>query len=181
MNIFYLNDDPKICAQEHIDKHVVKMITEHVQLLCTAYRQKRGQLINVSNNGKKQKRWVLPNHLEHILFKDVKQGAKLIDWILQAKENYLWLLEMTKYLNDEYKYRYQHKENHQSFNVLLQLPTFDDTFFSSIPRTPAISYMSEEYRICNDTLLNYQHYYRTAKKDFASWKKREIPTWFLIF
>jgi hypothetical protein len=32
MNIFYLDEDPKICAQYHCDKHVVKMIIEYAQL-----------------------------------------------------------------------------------------------------------------------------------------------------
>jgi len=26
MNIFYLDEDPKLCAQYHCDKHCVKMI-----------------------------------------------------------------------------------------------------------------------------------------------------------
>ena len=38
MNIFYLNRDTKICAQEHCDKHVVKMIVEYAQLMSTAHR-----------------------------------------------------------------------------------------------------------------------------------------------
>ena len=38
MNIFYLDKDPKTCAQYHCDKHVVKMILEYAQLLSTAHR-----------------------------------------------------------------------------------------------------------------------------------------------
>ena len=38
MNIFYLHNDPKICAEQHCDKHVVKMILEYAQLLSTAHR-----------------------------------------------------------------------------------------------------------------------------------------------
>ena len=38
MNIFFLNTDPKVCAQEHLDKHVVKMIVEYAQLMSTAHR-----------------------------------------------------------------------------------------------------------------------------------------------
>ena len=37
MNIFFLHFDPKTCAQMHVDKHVVKMILESVQLLCSAH------------------------------------------------------------------------------------------------------------------------------------------------
>jgi len=38
MNIFYLHSNPKICAEMHCDKHVVKMILEYGQLLSTAHR-----------------------------------------------------------------------------------------------------------------------------------------------
>ena len=38
MNIFYLDKNPKIAAQMQCDKHVVKMILESAQMLCTAHR-----------------------------------------------------------------------------------------------------------------------------------------------
>ena len=38
MNIFYLDKDPKRCAEMHCDKHVVKMSLEYAQLLSTAHR-----------------------------------------------------------------------------------------------------------------------------------------------
>ena len=38
MNIFYLHNNPKVCAEQHVDKHVVKMIVEYAQLLSTAHR-----------------------------------------------------------------------------------------------------------------------------------------------
>ena len=44
MNIFYLDDDPIQCAKWHVDKHIVKMITEYCQLLSTAHRVLDGQM-----------------------------------------------------------------------------------------------------------------------------------------
>lgn len=38
MNIFYLDENPEICARFHNDKHNVKMIVESAQLLSTAIR-----------------------------------------------------------------------------------------------------------------------------------------------
>ena len=38
MNIFALSDDPFQAAKWHNDKHLVKMITETAQMLCTAHR-----------------------------------------------------------------------------------------------------------------------------------------------
>ena len=38
MNIFFLDDDPKLSAQMQCDKHVVKMILETAQMLSTSAR-----------------------------------------------------------------------------------------------------------------------------------------------
>ena len=38
MNIFYVDKDPKVAAQMMCDKHVVKMILEYAQILCTTHR-----------------------------------------------------------------------------------------------------------------------------------------------
>ena len=38
MNIFYLHEDPKICAEMHLDKHCTKMLVEYAQLMSTAHR-----------------------------------------------------------------------------------------------------------------------------------------------
>ena len=44
MNIFVLNKDPVLAAQEQCDKHVVKMIVESAQMLSTAHRMLDGQV-----------------------------------------------------------------------------------------------------------------------------------------
>ena len=36
MNIFYVDKDPKIAAKMMCDKHIIKMILESAQMLCTA-------------------------------------------------------------------------------------------------------------------------------------------------
>ena len=38
MNIFYLDEDYKVAAAYHFDKHVVGMIKETAPMLCTAHR-----------------------------------------------------------------------------------------------------------------------------------------------
>ena len=43
MNIFYLNNDPKVCAQMHNDSHCSKMIIEYAQLMSTAHRYLDGE------------------------------------------------------------------------------------------------------------------------------------------
>ena len=42
MNIFYLDRDPVVAAQMMVDKHVIKMILESAQMLCSAKRKLDG-------------------------------------------------------------------------------------------------------------------------------------------
>ena len=37
MNIFILDEDIDKCAEAHVDRHVIKMILESAQMLCTAH------------------------------------------------------------------------------------------------------------------------------------------------
>ena len=37
MNIFFLSLNPYLCAIYHCDRHVVKMILEYAQILCTVH------------------------------------------------------------------------------------------------------------------------------------------------
>ena len=62
MNIFYLHNDPKVCAELHVDKHVVKMIVEYAQLLSTAKRMTDGIKYEAkSKTGRKVQRYRLEN------------------------------------------------------------------------------------------------------------------------
>ena len=69
MNIFYVHETPSICAQQHVDKHVVKMILEYAQLLSTAHRVLDGvESIGLSKTGRKAKRYVLSDQRDSILY-----------------------------------------------------------------------------------------------------------------
>jgi hypothetical protein len=62
MNIFYLHNDPKQCAEWHVDKHVSKMLVEYAQLMSTAHRVLDGEEYTAySKNNRKVKRWRLSN------------------------------------------------------------------------------------------------------------------------
>ena len=54
MNIFILNDDPVIAAQEQCDKHIPKMVVESAQMLSTTHRMIDGIETKVpSKSGKR--------------------------------------------------------------------------------------------------------------------------------
>ena len=88
MNIFYLNHDPKICAQMHNDSHCSKMIIEYAQLMSTAHRYLDGeQYYGKTANGRKIARWKLNSDLEHILYKasHIKHPSGIYGFVSQSQ------------------------------------------------------------------------------------------------
>ena len=58
MNIFVLDEDPRVSAEMVCDKHVVKMIIESAQMLSTVHRYVDGdEFISYTKAGRKIKRW----------------------------------------------------------------------------------------------------------------------------
>jgi hypothetical protein len=156
MNIFFLDTDVKKCAEYHVDKHVVKMILETAQLLCSVQHL----------NGNVSK--------EEIPYKMTHKNHPCAIWARETLPNYLYLCELGLALGDEYTFRYGKK--HKSIEVikwcLVNRPNIPDTEFT----TPPLA-MPDEYKV-DDFVESYRKYYRGAKSDLASWKLREIPKWF---
>ncbi len=95
MNIFYLHPDPKTCAQMHNDKHVVKMILETAQMLCTAHR------------------YLSPEEYceKYSLFKTAFQYHPSTKWCMATSDNYIWLSNLFEWLHIEYYHRYGSRHN----------------------------------------------------------------------
>mgnify|MGYP001825078254 FL=1 len=84
MNIFILDKDIEKCAQYHCDQHVVKMILESVQMLCTALNKKGFSTPYKST------------HMNH----------PCVLWVEESFDNYSWLKNLSLALNSEYRFRY---------------------------------------------------------------------------
>ena len=57
MNIFYVDKNPETAAKMMCDKHIIKMILESAQMLCTAKRVLDGkEYFDTTKNGRKIKR-----------------------------------------------------------------------------------------------------------------------------
>ena len=71
MNLFILNVDPIVAAQDQCDKHVVKMIVESAQMLSTVHRMLDGtETEKRSVSGKTMtKYYELSDDREDILYK----------------------------------------------------------------------------------------------------------------
>ena len=177
MNIFYLHNDPKTCAELHNDKHVVKMILEYAQLLSTAHRVLDGtQSVVVSKTNRKQTRYVLSDEREYALYRSTHANHPSAIWVRQSYENYEWLYQLFVVVLKEYTYRYGRiHATARLTDALYTPPTHIPKDVGFTEPTPA---MPEEYKVKNNSLQSYINYYVGAKKHLANWKKRTIPSWY---
>ena len=176
MNIFYLHDDPRVCAEQQVDKHVVKMILEYAQLLSTAHRVLDGELyIAKTKTGRKAKRYRLKDDsLERQLYKATHINHKSAVWCRETDSNYKWLYDLWISTMDEYTYRYGRR--HESEKLRVALSKLPKNIMRG-PFTPPPPAMPDEYKVEGDSLESYHNYYRGDKKRMHSWKKRKAPDW----
>lgn len=154
MNIFLLSWDVKKCAEYHCDKHVVKMILESAQLLCSPH-------------------WVLGGEAPYKL---AHKNHPCSIWVRNSLSNYKYLCSLGLALCDEYTYRYG--KRHKSQDIIEwcmgNLPNIEDKGVTA----PALA-MPDQYKE-KDPINSYRNYYIGDKSSFAHWKNRKIPEWFLF-
>ena len=173
MNIFYLDMDPKKCAEMHVDKHCVKMILEYAQLLSTAHRVLGGVLLTgISDSGRKTTSWILPDADNDILYKATHINHPSAIWARQSDLNYMWLYAMFRALLSEYTYRYG--KHHACERLIPSLENLPRNFIMGnfTEPTPA---MPPEYIVAGDSVQSYKNYYNGAKQALHHWKNRPIP------
>jgi hypothetical protein len=151
MNIFYVDRDPVIAAQQLVDKHVVKMPLETAQLLCSAFPQ-----------GEAPYRRTHYNHPSAV-------------WTRRSRANYEWVIKHGLALCEEYTKRYgkQHKSN---IVILWCRDNIDklewgEDFFTDPPEC-----MPDECKTGTVT-ESYRQYYRKYKSYIYRWTKSDKPEW----
>jgi len=177
VNIFYLSNNPTECAQQHVDKHVVKMILEYGQLMSTAHRVLDGQPYYAKTaNNRNIQRWLLPDSREEVMWKASHMNHPSGIWVRQSADHYMWLYSLWLEMLSEYTHRYGKKHATERMkSVFGTLPNnIPNKGWLSDP-TPA---MPVEYKV-TDTIQSYRNYYLGDKKSFATWKNRNAPTWFI--
>jgi len=173
MNIFYLHENPKICAQYHVDKHCVKMIVETCQLLSTAHRVLDGhEMIGHTKTGRKAKRWTLPDSRERILYHATHVNHPSAIWARASKANYVWLHNLLLELLREYTYRYE--KTHKCTEITEALKTVPHNI-PDLPFTEPTPAMPDQYKVMGNAIQSYHNYYNGEKIRMFSWKKRDIP------
>ena len=152
MNIFYLHKDPQKAAEYQYDKHVVKMILESAQMLCTAHHH--------YDNG------------DNVPYKKAHYNHPSTVWARANKPQYYWLYNHMIALGEEYTKRYGkvHLTITKCKEALLLYPHgMPDGFFTSPPQC-----MPDEYKT-DDSVDAYWNYYIGEKHSVAN-KNETIKT-----
>jgi hypothetical protein len=154
MNIFVLDRDIEKCARYHADQHVIKMILESAQILCTVVNRGGG---------------VSPYPSTH-------RNHPCTLWAGYSLSNWLWLSRLSLALNREYRYRFQAPLDHKSALVVRKLnpPGIEDLGLTEFAQV-----MPDPYRVPGDPVQAYRRFYIGEKAGFARWTRRKPPPWFL--
>jgi len=175
VNIFYLHEDPRQCAQWMVDKHVVKMILETAQLLSTAHRLLDGTESIDTSSGRKKRVYTLHDERDTIFYSATHINHPSAVWARSSVENYNWLVDHLFALSDEYTYRYgKYHMTMDKMGLMIQSPPLN---LKEWDWTPMPSCMDEQYKIGDDPIANYRNYYKYGKASMHSWKKRSAPEW----
>ena len=183
MNIFFLDKNPRIAAEYHCDKHVVKMILESAQLLSAAHRLLDGSLVegkkyvegSLPARWRKTKKWELSDAREKILYGASHVNHPSCIWARSNVDHYRYLYDLFVFLIDEYKYRYNGK-SHKCEALLAPLLNAPNNINYDATWEDPPQAMPEDCKN-KDAVQAYRNYYIIHKKRFAKWTRRDTPNW----
>lgn len=160
MNIFYLHKEPYAAAALQTNKHVVKMILESAQLLCTAHRVLDGEHYIDASSGRRLQRWRHSKY-ETELYQATHFNHPCAVWVRKSSGNYYWLYAHFVELSQEYKRRYgKVHASYMKLKDILSLPP------ANIPlgdfTEPAMA-MPDQYIRRGDPIGSYRAYYEAEK------------------
>lgn len=161
MNIFVLDIDPKLAARYHCQKHLVKMILEHCQLLSTAvhfYGERTGKQYDG-------------------IYKSTHKNHPSAIWARESRENYEWLIECTAELFE--RYSAWRGKIHKSQEIFQRL-CFYSNIIPSRGLTPFPQAMPDHCKVPGDAVAAYRKYYVMEKERMCEWKDGPVPEWYKL-
>jgi hypothetical protein len=150
LNIFVLDQNPKIAATMMCDKHVVKMIVETAQMLCTVAR-------SLGHDGQ---------------YKSTHSRHPCTLWAGESSDNFSWLVNHGMALCQEYTRRYGKLHKTQT---IIEWARDNNVGPQNVGATPFRLAMPDQYRQ-RDPVKSYRDYYIGEKARFAKWKLG-APKW----
>ena len=158
MNIFLLHWNPRVAAQYHCDKHVIKMILETAQLLYSVH-------------------WMLNSPLPANAYKLSHKNHPCAIWARQTLTNYLWLCSLGWWLCKEYQYRYGETKVHKTESHIVWLLENHPVNIPFLAMTPPAQAMPDAYKQ-EDPIQAYRTYYLESKlkeRGIVTYTKRPKP------
>ena len=183
MNIFVLSDLPQEAAEYHCNKHVLKLLLESAQMLCTAHwishLHQGGKAVSDFKRTRDAQAWLFNNvpvtdqppwKMSHI-------NHPCSVWTRESTDNYRWHSQLGLALCDEYTRRYG--KVHKSTGVHQWLSNNEPRLLSS-NRTPHPQCVPDDCKTHpGDPVTAYQQYYNRYKNRFAVWEPRaRTPHWY---
>ena len=164
MNIFVLDENPKVAAISHCDKHCVKMVVELYQQLGSALRRHgaKDHQMPLTQSGKPL-RGGYANH-------------PCTRWCGESLANFEWAAEHAIALSGEYRFRYG--KTHSCEAGIIQMANMNNLIPSG-DITPFAQAMPDHYR-SQDPVEAYRRYYWYEKRTTIDcrWQKgRGEPVW----
>ena len=171
MNIFVLDKDATKAAYYMCDKHIVKMPTETMQMICT-------NLDYLGYQGWLPMKSVMLNHPCTI-------------WMRQSYGNWLWCIEHLEAMLYNYTHTYDktHKVEEYWDKMVDDVNSFIEEeykikqsswYYWEETLTPFVKAVPDKYKN-DDAVKAYRDYYLGDKWEFATWKMRRIPDWWPDF
>jgi len=155
MNIFMLHECPEASVKPFYNKHVVKMILETAQLLCTAH--------HVYGNG------------ENVPYKQTHLNHPSTIWARENTANYNWLFCHFIALCTEYTKRYgkTHLTYTKCADALYDAPK-GMKHSDEISEMPAC--MPDQYKVKGDSVRSYRNYYLGEKYLVANKNEKALTS-----
>jgi hypothetical protein len=180
MNLFVLDNNPVIAAQQQCDKHVPKMIVESAQMLSTVHRMLDGTMERrPSKSGKVQVQyWKLEDEREDILYKACHFNHPCTIWTRESMHNYRWHYLHFTALCDEYTYRYGKKH---LTDIKLRGPLQKTPNNIPVKKMTQFKLAMKSNPECmmECPIESYRAFYQTKQHRFNMvWTKRKVPEWF---
>lgn len=139
-------------VKQYPDKHCVKMIIEYAQMLSTANR-----LLGLDEG-------YMATHINH----------PCCIWTRASLDNWIYLRELSRVLNEEWQFRFNHSYNHLSYDVIrwLSVPSLKSVGLTEPPLC------MPDYCKVDGVVASYRNYFKNEKRHIAQWSKRPIPFWY---
>ena len=163
MNIFAVNEDPRLAARDLPDKLIVKMPTESIQLLTP---------------------WAFNTHGVYVQKPDgTNYGIKgfahhpCAKWLYESPSNVAWLLNHAWEMTREYTRRYGKQHGvWMALDQLADLIYWHDPDLGWKEHTPFVQAMPDEFKVPGDPVTAYRNYIN-GYKGYAVWNYSEKPNW----